>query len=269
MLFKILDKFRTQGLYGVAAATLRRFHHRPPTVHPVSVALDAIMNNSDFTIIQLGAFTGSTSNDPLYTAMTRSTQQSHGKLLLVEPVKCFFDQLARNYEGVPGCCFENVAISDHIGPATFYRLGVDPVDHGYPEWLRQLGSLKADRLGSLWDNYEAKAQGNIDGLKEFIRRFRIEEQVDCITFHELTRRHHISQIDLLQIDVEGYEFEILKTIDFGRCPIRFINYENVLLQESKRDAERLMTKNGYKLVDFGQDTFCFRLDDNYLSKLWS
>jgi FkbM family methyltransferase len=198
--------------------------------------------------------------------MTRKLRQFSGKLIVVEPVQSFFNILLKNYSGIPGVAFENVAISDRNGPAWFYRLGVDPVEHGQPEFLSQLGSLKEERMKSLWDNYE-----NMVECQDFYLKHRVKEKVNCITFTELISRHRLAKIDLLQIDVEGYEFEILKTIDFKRIPIRFINYENVLLQENKSNAEKLMLRNGYSLVDYGQDTLCYKKPDLHLMKTneWS
>lgn len=89
----------------------------------------------------------------------------------------------------------------------------------------------------------------------------------CLTIAELLRRRGVTQVDLLQMDVEGYEFEILSTIDFGRTPIRFINYESVLLHERKKDAEALMASAGYAFFDHGQDTFCYREGEEV--RFWS
>ena len=54
---------------------------------------------------------------------------------------------------------------------------------------------------------------------------------------ELLIRHHIDDLDLLQIDAEGYDLEIIAMIDFNTTRPRFINYERVLLQESERFCE--------------------------------
>ena len=89
----------------------------------------------------------------------------------------------------------------------------------------------------------------------------------CLTFAELLRKHGVTLVDVLQMDVEGYEFEILSTLDLGRTPIRFINYESVLLHERKKDAEALMERAGYAHFDHGQDTFCYRNDEKV--RFWS
>ena len=262
MITKVLRKFKTGGVRGVRDAVYRWLF--VPAIHPIDVAVDAITEKADFSVIQLGAFVGNTENDPLFKTLGKRLREVNGKLIVVEPVRSFYDELVKNYEGIPGVVFENVAISDHSGPATFYRLGVDPVAHGYPEWLSQLSSLKAERMTELWDQYEADKR-----LKDFYLEHRIQETVQCVTFPELTRRHNLTSLDLLQIDVEGYELEILQTIDFKECPIRFVNYESVLLHHEKPNAEKLMAKWGYQLVDYGLDTFCYKASDKHLTKRWS
>lgn len=254
MIGKVLRKFNEDGLRGVCGAVFRKILNRD--VHPMVIALDVITRNPGFSVIQLGAYIGNSGNDPLFKSLSRRLREVDGKLIVVEPVRSFYDELVKNYEGIPGVAFENVAISDQAGPAIFYRLGVDPVVHGYPEWLSQLGSLKEERMTELWDQYEADER-----LKDFYLKHRVQEIVECVTFQELTSRHGLAALDLLQMDVEGYELEILRTIDFGKFPVRFVNYESVLLHSEKPNAERLMAGWGYRLNDYGQDTFCCKESD--------
>lgn len=258
---KVWQKFRQGGFRGVRSAIMRRVFS--PSVHPVEVAIDAITEKAGFAVVQLGAFVGKTSNDPLFEAIGKRLREGQGKLVVVEPVKCYFDELVNNYRNIPGVAFENVAIADRSGPATFYRLGVDPVAYGHPEWLSQLGSLKKERMTELWDKYEGDKT-----LKEFYLANQVEEIVECITFPDLMSRHNLREVDLLQIDVEGYELEILRTIDFNKFPTRFVNYECVLLHEKRADAESLMSGWGYRLIDYNQDTFCYKRSDKQLAKLW-
>lgn len=262
---KVIAKFRAGGIPAVRKAVVSKLFNYPPvpSTHPIQVALDVVTKEEGFTIIQVGAFVGNTDNDPLFSKLSERLRERNGKLIVVEPAKQFFDLLAANYEGVPGVSCENVAISNNSGPATFYRLGVDPVAYGYPDWLSQLGSLKQERMEELWDRYESDPR-----LKEFYLEHRVQETVDCISFDELAARHSLSQLDLLQIDVEGFEYEILTTIDFRTFPIRFVNYERVLLQDSLYATERLMRRYGYRLVDYEQDTFCYTKRDRHLARQW-
>jgi len=264
MIGKIIKKYHSSGLVGVCRALMWRLFRPRPVVHPVNLALCRVAEKSGFAVVQLGAFTGDTLNDPLFCTLKERLPKVSGTLLLVEPVACHFEKLVKNYEGIPGVIFENVAVADFSGEAEIYRLGVDPADHGYPDWLAQLSSLKEERMGALWDRYEQNAQ-----FKEFFLEHRVKEKVQCMTFEELVSRHKIRAIDLLQIDVEGCELEILRTIDFRKTPIRFVNFESVLLQDLKNEADRLMIDNGFQLLDYDQDTFCYTRRDRNLAKRYN
>lgn len=145
MIKKILNKFRAEGLRGVVKGAWKKYGG--PAVHPVKVALDTLTEESGFVVVQIGAFIGNTGNDPLFDSLRARLRSVGGTLIVVEPVKNFFDQLVNNYEGVPGVIFENVAISEQSKKADFYRLGVDPAAYGKPDWLSQLSSLKEERMG--------------------------------------------------------------------------------------------------------------------------
>ena len=55
----------------------------------------------------------------------------------------------------------------------------------------------------------------------------ILKQIDIqyLTFSNLIEKYSISSIDLLQIDVEGAEFEILSSINFEKIKIKKIIFE--------------------------------------------
>ena len=257
MIKRLRQKYQTTGFSGVSIGIRRQiFHWINPPFDPVSLAIKALLQNQDFTIVQIGAYIGDSSNDPLFKSIRRELKKSRGRLICIEPVKEHFDALVENYRRMPNVICENVAIAEKNGEASFYRLGVNPVDYGYPEWLSQLGSLKKDRMETLWDKYESNQD-----YKQFYLQHRVEDTVQCITFTELLRRHSTQSVDLLQIDAEGYEFEILRSIDFHENPIRFVNYERVLLQQNTSKVEKLMKNMGYLLFNHKQDTFCCREED--------
>ena len=217
-------------------------------------ALAWLAARDSFTIVQIGAHVGDTPYDPLYAFLREELPSRPTSLaVLVEPVREHFGQLEQAYGGVSNVRLENVAIAEREGERDFYRLGVDPVEHGRPEWLAQLGSLREERLERLWDNYEQKMEPAAHH-REFLLENRIRETVHCITLHQLLDRHEISRLDLLQIDAEGYDYEILRTIDFERIRPRFINYERVLLQEDQPACRAMLTAAGYVLFNWDQNT---------------
>jgi len=113
----------------------------------------------------------------------------------------------------------------------------------------------------LWDQYQADQV-----LKDFYLQHRDQDVVKCITLYQLCEQCGISNIDLLQINTVGYELEILRTVNFKRLSIRFINYESVLLHERKASAKTLMAANGYTLIDHGQDTLCFKATEPHFRR---
>lgn len=260
----VWGRYRAEGVRSLARSVRRSiFSHREPKISPVEVALDVLLESANCTVVQIGAFVGDSVNDPLFGRLPQGLKRGNARLVAVEPVKEYFDELELSYADCPNVACENVAISNHSGVADFYRLGVNPADFGQPDWLRQLGSLKKERMEALWDNYEGDPE-----LQNFYLRNRVVESVDCLTFSDLMKRHRISSIDLLQIDVEGHELEILSTINFSNTAIKFVNYESVLLQNNKWKAERLMKRSGYKCIEYDQDTFCWKSHDSYIEKLW-
>ena len=50
-------------------------------------------------------------------------------------------------------------------------------------------------------------------------------EVPSMTFMQLCKEYNIADIDFLQIDTEGYDAEIIKSIDFNQIHIRKIKYE--------------------------------------------
>jgi FkbM family methyltransferase len=253
---RITEKFRREGAKGIFRALASRLGFAvdaPPMEH----ALRKLISKESVAIVQIGAFIGDTSNDPIYGFLQQwlaaDKKSKDIKIVLVEPVREYFDQLKLNYSQIMSDCIhcENVAVAEVSGPKDFFRLGVDPREHGFPDYLKQLGSLRADRMTRLWDRYEADEK-----IQKFYLEHRIVETVDCVTFEQLLARHHISQVDILQIDAEGYDYEILKSIDFSIIKPTFINYERVLLNEDEPKCREMLVKAGYRLRDCGQDTFC-------------
>jgi FkbM family methyltransferase len=272
VIYQILDnlqktmrsRYKTEGWFGVYQQYNRQLNSDlSPKRAPIEVALQEVIKEPGFTIIQIGAYVGNSENDPLFAMVSKHLKECNGQLICIEPVAEFFAKLKESYKNIPNVYFENVAIADKAGEFSFYRLGVDPVEYGYPEWLQQLGSLKMERMEKIWDNYE-----NNPSLKEFYLKNRIEEKVQCLTFQDIIQKYSIKQVDLLQIDVEGYEYEILSSINYSSTPIRFINYESVLLQKNKWSTYRLLKKNGFRQVDFRQDTFAYHIEDEALKFKW-
>ena len=190
----------------------------------------------DVFFIQIGAMDG-VAFDPLRPHVTRNNW--HG--ILVEPLVDCFEQLCANYSGMDNLTFENAAITEKKETRKLKRVPADTIlSHGLPEWARGISSFYTDR----------NAIGGLGCSKEEYEKIRpciIEEEVDCIPLETLLSRNNVTKIDLLQIDTEGYDFHILKQLDFTRYKPYVINMEFVLLPpDEQRDCLHLLARHGYK-----------------------
>jgi len=266
MIKQVIRKWRHEGFHGVMRAAAR--HYLAITGQdspcedrsPMRSALDWLAERPSFSIVQIGAYIGDSDSDPLCGFLrdqfgpTTLDRKSGCQVVLVEPVREYFERLSECYKDLSEVYFENVAIAEKEGVRDFYRLAVDPTKYGFPDWLAGLGSLKAERMTQLWDKYEKNQE-----WKQFYLRHRIVEKIKCTTLENLLDHYRIRNLDLLQIDAEGYDYEILRSVDLSRIRPRFINYERVLLQDDEEACRKMLAKSGYLLADWGQDTFCVRI----------
>jgi FkbM family methyltransferase len=165
--------------------------------------------------------------------------------VLVEPLPVFFEKLVANYAGVPNLEFENAAIGTTDGTATIYSVDPRPGD---PYWVELLSSFNRDVILS---------QGEV--LPDVEHRL-IEVEVKTTTLASLVTGHGLTTIDLLHVDAEGYDFEILKQIDFSAlwAPSFIIFEREHFDREMYRQATRMLRKAGYRCVDVWPDTLAYR-----------
>jgi FkbM family methyltransferase len=208
-----------------------------------------------FAVVQIGAYIGDTQSDPLY-GFLRGTLPGHPDRLavLVEPVPQHFEELQCAYRGLSNVRLHNVAITEAASDRNIYRLasGVDPTAHGFPAWLTQTSSLRPDWITS-------ERSGQSQELKHFWQQHSTAENVRCWTFDQLLDQNGLTHVDLLQIDAEGYDYTILRTIDLSRLHPLFINYERQGMQEDEAPCRALLSDAGYVLFDWGIDTLAVAL----------
>jgi hypothetical protein len=90
----------------------------------------------------------------------------------------------------------------------------------------------------------------------------VQETVEADTLSNLLEKNLESdRIDLFQIDVEGYDFEVIKSLDFGKYRPSIIKYEHVNLSILDQNLAKIHLKAyGYFLFKEGGDTIAVRLD---------
>lgn len=276
MFNKVINKLRRDGLLKALKAVGQVIHHT--LYHPdwdfeiVPSLLDkAARENPTVTIIQIGANVGNTGSDQLYGFLKKhcldsgETPQLRCRAVLVEPVRHLFEQLSVNYANFRGVACEDVAIAETAGTRNFYRLreGIDLEAHGLKPWSEELGSFMPEQMNSLWAHDPENPE-----LRSFVEANIVVDEVRCMSVHELLAKHQLTDIDLLQIDTEGYDFQILRTIDFKKFTPQYINYERIHLKKDEARCRALLLSHGYQLHDHGQDTLCKLTSGQSRAKLW-
>jgi FkbM family methyltransferase len=186
---------------------------------------------TDFFFVQIGANDG-VSFDWLYKFVTENRLQG----LVVEPLKDFFALLCENYKAYPSVIPVNCASHRTEREVDVYR--VDPSKaESLPDWTKGIASV--DPSHHLRTGTDSE--------------YMITERVNCITLDELFKLHSITHVDYLQIDVEGYDSEIIEMIDFNRIKPSIIRFEHQLesghmSQESFRSCFELLNNAGYYLL---------------------
>jgi FkbM family methyltransferase len=211
--------------------------------------------------IQIGSNDGK-QHDPLRRAILRRRWRG----IMVEPVPYVFERLQRNQGRFHDrITLENVAIGDRDGNLPFYHL--PPVnDHetqGLPAWYDAIGSFKREHL--------LKHAAYIPDIDQRL----VCTEVPTLTFESLCKKHQVDDVDLIQIDVEGYDFEVIRSIDLNQYRARLLVYEHYHLtpDEQARCRQHLQAQ-GYDTLEDGMDTWCLALDnlttrDHRLIELWN
>ena len=190
--------------------------------------------------VQIGSNDGVV-HDPIHTVV-----RAYGwSGLLVEPLPELFAKLRANYEGVPNLRFENVAIGEADGTAILYTVAPAPGD---PYWVDQLGSFEKSTVLS-----HGTALADVEGRL-------VEVPVASVRLPTLLARHAIDAIDLLHVDVEGYDYAVLRQIDFDATwAPHFVIYEAQHFDgATARSARRLLRGHGYRCIDIWPDVFAYR-----------
>jgi len=162
---------------------------------------------SNFGLVVIGAHSGIW----LTSLLEKYKEQS---ILLVEPVPHNIQELKENISKYKDIKIETSAVSSKNEVNKFYFVK--------PESVKKLGKHWASGIGS-FDKQHILNHKN--------KRFKIEDsdieeiEIQYLTFADLVNKYSIASIEMLQIDVEGAEFEILNSIDFERILIKKIIFE--------------------------------------------
>jgi FkbM family methyltransferase len=183
--------------------------------------------------------------------LTKYVKKDNTISLMVEPVKHLFNSLQENLKEYKNLLFENSAVYKKNGKKQFYL--VQQSDK-LPEWTGGLGSFSKTNILS--------HANQVPLLKSKL----IKETVNCITFSALIKKYKFSKINVLQIDVEGYDFELLKTINLQvhRPELIIIEILHITVYEAYSMVDYLVLNNYSVYRNPGSFDFIAKDDLAYL-----
>ncbi len=192
----------------------------------------------DAFFIEIGANDGY-ARDPLRLEIKRRRWRG----IMVEPVPYVFERLRERYGSDPRIVLEQAAIAEREGVFPFYHLREAMPGERVWGWYHALGSFKPDVVLS-----------NRDLIPDIEDRL-VETRVSAMTFAQLCEKHGVNKIDLVLIDTEGYDYEILRSMDLTARRPRLVVYEHHHLSAEDRAAARAMLEaEGYITFEDGLDT---------------
>lgn len=213
----------TRRLPRALAECLARYPEARLDINLDHVVAHRMLQSPGFYFVQIGAFDGRT-GDPIYKHVQRNSWRG----VLVEPNPRSFRQLETTYRDVPGLTLRNVAISEQREKRPLYQVK----DPSVSPWGPQVASFSRSLVESHFPGAELE-----------------EIKVDCVTLDDLLGEAGSDHIDLIQIDVEGYDAEIIRLLDLDRWNPAIVNFEHKHL--SRADYAAALDKlavHGYRLA---------------------
>lgn len=188
--------------------------------------------------VDVGAHNGIDINNTLYFE-----RNNNWNGINIEPIKKIFDSLVKNR---PNDININCAVCNHNGETEFY------LNEGYTEML-----------SGIKDNYDKRHLERLNN--ENIDNFSTTQIIKVITkkLDTIFDENNISHINYLSIDVEGAEFEVIKSINFDKVFIDIIGFENNFIDVSI-PIIIFLENNGFKLDIISDDIFMINLKSQFI-----
>jgi len=187
-----------------------------------------------FGLVVLGAHIGIHIKDEI-------SKIKDSSILLVEPVPHNISAIKENLKEFKNIHLEPVAVASVRETKDFFFVKATSINKLKKHWASGIGSFNKNHL-----------------LNHRTKRFLIEEDdidkipIKTVKFEDLIEKYSISEIDKILIDIEGYEYEILRDMDLKKVRINSILFEYKHFDGYQKTGEKLeeilkkFEENNYK-----------------------
>lgn len=206
--------------------------------------IEKYIPNKSIQVIQIGSNDG-VSGDSLNKLILKNERW---KVLFVEPVPQLFQELKKNYGSSNRFKFENSAINETGASQIFFKID----EKAYVD-IPDL-SKEYEQIGSFSKAHVHKLAS--DKLQKYIS----EIEVNCLSLDELFKKHKITKVDLLQIDAEGYDWQIISQLNLNQFSPIIIVFEHVNLNHQEKEGAINYFSKQYHMFSLGINYLCVRKD---------
>lgn len=193
------------------------------------IAANHVLQNGQLTFLQIGAYDGVAVDD-----LRPVIENMDVRGILVEPQPEAFARLEELYHDDKRLTLVNAAIDRVPGRRTLYTT---------KNGISQVASFDRNHL-----------------LKHSVLSSDIiSHDVPCVTISDVLEQAGVHSIDLLQIDAEGYDYEIIETIDFDLITPAILRFEfSHLCPRDIDECIRMLSGHGYRFIVEDTDILAVR-----------
>ena len=203
----------------------------------IQVQIENSLINSDGVIIQVGSNDG-ISNDPLYNSILKHKRKS----FLVEPVDYLADKLRLLHKDNHFVTISEFAVHPYSDRVDFFYLAKNAereMGAMWRPWYGQLGSFSKKHLIIHAPHSEAYIE---------------KTSIACKTLNNLISLNNITSVSILHIDAEGYDLEVLSSIDLDQVKPNMIMIEHKHVNLTQLFSLVIkMTRLGYRTYVYHED----------------
>ena len=204
------------------------------------------------TFLQVGANDGFF-HDPLHKFIKKYRWRG----VMLEPQKDVYEKyLSKLYQKTEGVIPVNAALDHQDGFKPIYRIAFSK-----SRWATGLTSFnKSVLVESINSGHVARcAKRYHEPLPENKDQYIADEKIECISPATLLQKYNLTTLDWLQIDAEGYDFEIIKMLKIEKSSPTVIVFEHShLSKEDYTTCTKHLHANNYAVTRINENTVAMK-----------
>jgi len=225
-----------------------------PEPGSISAFFDAYSKSipSGLQVVQIGANDGIT-HDPIHKFIKRD----NWKGVLLEPQPFVHNTYRKPiYAKNPGIHTLCAAVGETDTSQKLYKIAFSTM-----RWATGLASFDEENVLKAFENGLVDSQCEKYGIQipENQKDWIESEDVQVICPETLLKTYKIESVDLLQIDCEGYDFEVIKLFNIAKTQPKVIVFENSHIgNDGNSECDILLSSNGYQYKNMGPNTLAMK-----------